>query len=282
MDPLQDAFAEHPRRWRDFRYVYPVIARRSRGLSLGINLNPDAACTFNCVYCCVERTAARPPAVVDVAVVERELRALAADWRRLFSEPEFQDIPGPFRRLNDFAFSGDGEPTVCPVFPQAVQAAARVRRDLQLQSVRLVLITNACCLDRPPVVAGLAELDRSGGEIWAKLDAGTEAHFRRVNRAGVAFQRVLDNLLAAARVRPIVIQSMFLRLGGAGPAEDELEAYLGRLQTLLDGGGQIQSVQVYTVARRTAEAGAEPLPVEELEAIAARVRALGLAADVFP
>lgn len=40
---LRQYFAEHPRHWRENRYVYPVISRRSRGLSIGVNLNPDKA-----------------------------------------------------------------------------------------------------------------------------------------------------------------------------------------------------------------------------------------------
>jgi sulfatase maturation enzyme AslB (radical SAM superfamily) len=51
-----NVFAHHPRDWRDNLYVYPVISRRSRGLSIGVNLNPDTACNFDCIYCQVDRT----------------------------------------------------------------------------------------------------------------------------------------------------------------------------------------------------------------------------------
>ncbi|MBM3871597.1 MAG: radical SAM protein, partial [Verrucomicrobia bacterium] len=40
---------DHTRIYRDFTYVYPVISRRSGGLSIGINLNPDKKCNFDCV-----------------------------------------------------------------------------------------------------------------------------------------------------------------------------------------------------------------------------------------
>ena len=56
--PLKQAFTSHPRRWRDFHHCYPVIFRRSKGLSNGINLNPDGARNFDCIYCCVDRTRA--------------------------------------------------------------------------------------------------------------------------------------------------------------------------------------------------------------------------------
>src|SRR5947199_7857058 len=46
---------EHPRLFQTNRFVYPVLSRRSRGISIGINLNPDKVCNFDCVYCQVDR-----------------------------------------------------------------------------------------------------------------------------------------------------------------------------------------------------------------------------------
>jgi wyosine [tRNA(Phe)-imidazoG37] synthetase (radical SAM superfamily) len=281
MDPLNAAFAAHSRRWRDFRYVYPVIARRSRGVSLGINLNPDRVCTFDCVYCCVDRQSPPGPRDVELAVLADELRHLAAHWATLFDEPPFAGVPVPFRRLNDFAFSGDGEPTVAPSFPAAARLAVDVRQALGLDDLRIVVITNTTGLPRPEVQATLRLLDAHGGELWAKLDAGTEAWYERMNRTRYPLARVLENLLAAALVRPIVIQSLFLRLGGQAPPAAEIDAYLGRLRALRDAGARLKLVQVYTVARPPADASVTPLTAGALEEIAARVRALGVPAEVF-
>src|SRR5215475_3594798 len=49
------AFTMHDRVWQSNRYVYPVVSRRSKGISIGINLNPDKVCNFDCIYCSVER-----------------------------------------------------------------------------------------------------------------------------------------------------------------------------------------------------------------------------------
>ena len=46
----------HPRTFQENRFVYPVLSRRSHGLSVGINLNPDKICNFDCIYCQVDRT----------------------------------------------------------------------------------------------------------------------------------------------------------------------------------------------------------------------------------
>ena len=49
------AVQDHTRHFTDFTFVYPVISRRSKGLSIGANLNPDKGCNFDCIYCEVAR-----------------------------------------------------------------------------------------------------------------------------------------------------------------------------------------------------------------------------------
>ena len=84
----------------------------------------------------------------------------------------------------------------------------------------MVLITNASMFHPPHVQRGLAILDENNGEIWAKLEAGTEAYYQLVDRTTIPLQRVLDNIASAAKVRPIVIQAMFLRMHDAPPSPD--------------------------------------------------------------
>lgn len=200
----------------------------------------------------------------------------------LFSEPEFRGVPAEYRRLNDVAFSGDGEPTTSPQFDAAARVTASLLDELGLHDTKIVLITDACYLTRPAVQATLAFLDAHHGEIWAKLDAGTEHHFQKVNRPNFDLNHVLANILAAARIRPIVIQSLFMRLDGASPPSEEIDAYIARLRELLREGAAIRLVQVYTVARRVASPRVERLDAGSLEEIAARVRALGVTAEAYP
>lgn len=274
-DALKVAFRRHPRQWQANRYVYPVVSRRSRGLSIGINLNPDKACNFDCIYCQVDR--ATPPIVrrVDVAVLATELNGLLASATdgTLFAEHPFSLLAPADRGVRDIAFSGDGEPTTSPQFEEAVSLAADARRRFGLDRTKLVLITDATYLARPRVRAALALLDASNGEIWAKLDAGTDAYFQIVDRPNVSLQVVLDNILDAARKRPVVIQSMFLRIDGAGPAPAEVDAYCDRLNELLAAGGRLKGIQIYTVARMPAESSVSALADADLDALVARVRA---------
>lgn len=120
--------------------------------------------------------------------------------------------------------------------------------------------------------------------MWAKLDAGSEAHYRLVNDAGAPFTRVLDNIREEALRHPLVVQSLFLRLGDVEPDAAEIDAYVGRLAAIHAAGGKLAGVQVTTVARRPPRPDVLPLPQERLEDIARRVRIAvpGARVEVFP
>jgi wyosine [tRNA(Phe)-imidazoG37] synthetase (radical SAM superfamily) len=273
-DPVQKLFQSHARSFDENRYVYPVLSRRAGGLSIGINLNPDKICNFDCIYCQVQRVGTLVKQAVDVEQLRGELANMLdlVTSGRIFEIGRFRDTPQPLRRLNDIALSGDGEPTTCPVLVEALEVCAELRRQRGLDDLKLVLITNATMFDRPRVARALEILDANHGEIWAKLDAGTEAYYRQVDRAGVPLERILRNLVEAAQKRPIVIQSLFMRIRGQGPSESEQQAYCDRLAEILAAGGQLSLIQIHTVARRPAESYVAALSNDEVDAIADRVR----------
>ena len=285
MTDLIKAHLDHRRGWRDFDYCYPGISRRSRGVSLGVNLNPDKVCNFDCVYCEVDRLTPPKRRELDLDLLVDELGLLLdlATSGELYQIPPFDSARPEQRRLNDIAFSGDGEPTTAREFAGVVQRIARLKDQRGLDLVKLVLITDSSRLQAPDVVAGLETLMAHQGEVWAKLDAGSEGFYREICRSQVPFQRILDNLLATARRWPIVIQTLFLDWKGQGPSEAELEAYCGRLEHILVNGGQLQAVQLYTVARPTPEPDARPLWHLEMDAIAASLRGRlpGLPVEVY-
>ena len=102
--------SHHPRTRGANRYVYLVRSRRAGGLSIGVNLDPQKTCNFDCVYCevidrrDVARRAGRPAIVVED--VADELRAV------------LQEAEGTGRgvELRDIAYAGDGEPSTFPGF----------------------------------------------------------------------------------------------------------------------------------------------------------------------
>ncbi len=247
------AVQDHTRHFSDFTFVYPVISRRSRGLSIGVNLNPDKVCNFDCIYCEVDRRIPGAVTGVDLRQMKDELTAMVRFARDggLAKEPKFDEVPWLTREVKDIAFSGDGEPTMINNFADCVEAVVDVKQAEGLESTRIVLITDAAGLDKGDVKRGLEVMARNNGEIWGKLDAGTEEFFKMVNRTSVKFQRVLDNLRDTARARPILIQSLLLKVHGEPMSAAELGAYCGRLNDITAAGGQIRGVQAYTVARPT-------------------------------
>jgi wyosine [tRNA(Phe)-imidazoG37] synthetase (radical SAM superfamily) len=265
---------DHARLFQENRFVYPVLSRRSHGISVGINLNPDKVCNFDCIYCQVDRRTEAETTFVEVGRLMDELdRTLdLATSGVLFEDERFTSVPAPLRRLNDIAFSGDGEPTTFRNFDRIVAEVANLKERRGLPAVKLVLITNASMFHRPNVKRALALLDGANGEIWAKLDAGTEAYYHRVERTSIPFRQILDNLRSAAQVRPLVIQSLFMKVEGQGPSDVEFGAYCDRLNEILAAGGAIDRIQIYTVARRPAEDFVAPLDRNDVDRVSHLVR----------
>ena len=267
-------FEAHDRSFHANRYVYPVLSRRAGGISIGVNLNRDKSCNFNCIYCQVDRSGPGQKEFLQIDRLRTELDEAVrlVTSGRIYEETKFRHTPPALRRLNDVALSGDGEPTTYRNFDQVVTVVAEVRRRHRLDDVKLVLITNASMFHHDRVRRGLEILDANGGEIWAKLDAGTEEYYGLVARTPVRWQRILDNLASAARVRPIVIQSLFMRIHDQPPSPTEQRAYCDRLNEIIASGGRIRLVQIHTIARPPAESWVTPLSNAEVDALAELVR----------
>lgn len=269
---------DHSRDSVGLKYVYPVVSRRAGGVSVGINLNTNNACNWRCIYCQVPDLVrgAAPP--VDLALLEAELdRFLEAATTGSFMATR---VPEGARRLMDVALSGNGEPTSSEAFDQVVEAIGRVltRRGLDLTTR---LITNGSLVARPAVQAGLTRLAGMGGEVWFKLDAGSAAGISRINGVSLSPDAVVLNLRRCAQLCPTWAQTCMFRYRGAAPSEAEIEAYLGLLESVDK--GLLRGVLLYGLARpsmQAATAELSQLTGGELEAIAARIRALGLTVSV--
>jgi len=266
--------SNHNRIYGSNRFVYPVLSRRSNGVSLGVNLNPDKVCNFDCIYCQVDRTTRSETRFVEMDQLLAELRT-TLDFitsGEFFGDGPFKDIPPELKRLNDIAFSGDGEPTTYKNFDEIISACASLKQELELDDVKMVLITNASMFHRDHVKAGLQILDENQGEIWAKLEAGTEAYFQTIDRTSFKLQEIVDNIAAAAQRRSVVIQSLFMNVNGVAPSNEELLAFCSRLSEIVTAGGSIDHVQIYTVARPPAESFVTALSNSEVDQIVTLVK----------
>jgi len=265
------------------RFVYLLLSPRARGLSVGVNLNPDKACNFDCVYCEVDRS--KPPLVrqLDVAAMASELEETLhlVESDRLKTLPEFANLPPALLSLKHVTLSGDGEPTQCPLFREVVETVTHLRASAKVPFFRLVLITNASGLDLPAVQEGL-RLFTPFDEIWAKLDVGTQTAMNLINRTEVSLEKILANILATALKRPVIIQSLFTAVDGRRLPEPEILAYAERLKELKEAGANIPLVQIYSANRPSPQGHCRHLDLRELSAIARQVRAIsGLHTEVF-
>jgi wyosine [tRNA(Phe)-imidazoG37] synthetase (radical SAM superfamily) len=274
-----------PRKPLGKRYVYAVISPRARGLSIGINLNPTRHCNFDCIYCEVDRTFGAThdgsplDGPVDLDVLARELERTLA----LVHNGEFSifSVPSELLRLRHVAVSGDGEPTLCPNFGEALETIVHLRASAQVPHFKIVLITNASALDRPQVIYGIGLLTRQD-EIWAKLDGGTQGYIDRINRAQVPLTKVIENIRTLGHARPVIIQTMIPAIHGQNPFESEIAEYVARLRELKAAGTQISLVQIYSANRPTPHSECAHLPLRSLSEIAKIVRArTGLRTEVF-
>ncbi|MGA2604195.1 MAG: radical SAM protein [Verrucomicrobiia bacterium] len=248
---ILNAHRQHSRRFEEFKYVYPVLSRRSHGISIGLNVNPDKACNFDCIYCQVDRTTESAVKKFDLGIAEDELREMVEMVRsgEIAQHEPFKSVQSELLRLSDIALSGDAEPTTLPNFAETIAMVARVKPP----DAKIVLITDAGGLDRADVKRGLEIMDANNGEVWAKLDAGTEKYFKVINRTKIPFARILKNIAETAKVRPMVIQSLFLKIRGEGPSSEEIGAYCQRLREIGNinpARRGIKLVQVYTIARK--------------------------------
>jgi len=281
-DPARRTVA-HPREFFQSRFVYTVISARARGLSVGVNMNPDKKCQFNCLYCEVDRSSSPAVSRLDVPLMASELqKTLEFVYKgRLRELDAYRKVPDELLQLRHVALSGDGEPTMAPEFAEAFQAVLHVRALAGFPFFKIVLITNAMGLDLPPVQASIRHLTKSD-EIWAKLDGGTEAYLSRINGFNVPLAKILSNILLVGRQRPILIQSLFPSINGQEPALDEIAEYARRIQELKQGGAQISLVQIYSATRPAPRSDCGHLPLRVLSQIAQTVRQVaGVKAEVF-
>ncbi|MHB1186799.1 radical SAM protein [Thiobacillus sp.] len=274
----------HDRDSAGMTYVYPVVSRRAGGVSVGINLNPNNACNWACVYCQVPDLTRGAAPEIDLAQLEAELRAMLADI--LHGDFMQTRVPEGARRLNDIALSGNGEPTSAKAFPQVIELIGRVMMDFDLTGkIKLVLITNGSLTDRPRVQDGIKKIAALNGEVWFKFDSATAAGMRTINQTRISPDKQFERLAAAARLCPTWLQTCVFALDGKPPSDVEQAAYLAAVGRIRQESIPVQGVLLYGLARPSMQPQASrlsALPAEWLEAFAEKIRAAGLPVKVSP
>lgn len=270
---------DHSRDSAGMYYVYPVVSRRAGGVSIGINLNPNNACNWRCIYCEVPnlKRGSAPP--IDLALLEKELRSFLHEVQH----GEFmQRVPVEMRCIRDIALSGNGEPTSAREFAEVVELIGNVKPP----ELKLVLITNGSLMQRKEVRQGVRRLAQLNGEVWFKLDRASEAGMALVNDTKTTLNRVRQNLITAIDCCPNTwLQACWFALDGIAPSKQDEDDYLDFLDGLLRDGIRPQGVLLYGPARPSLQAEAPRLsevPLQRMEDFADRLRALGIEVRLAP
>jgi len=239
--------------------VYPVYSRRSAGLSIGINLYPDKKnCRFDCPYCEVFPFSSN--AVFSLEQMQNDLRScITASIQR--------NVP-----IMDICFSGNGEPTINPVFPDAFKIAEEIRKEMA-PSAQHVIITNGTGLMQKEIFTLLCNAAANPSvDIWLKLDAGTSGWYRQMNRCEIPFEKLTAVKKEFAACAPFTIQTMLCLIDGKPPPQEEIQTWQD-LVCELALSGNIRKVQIYGKARSAPEDPlAATLPDYCLEERAASLR----------
>lgn len=240
--------------------IFGPIHSRRLGTSLGINLSPNdgKVCSFDCIYCEAGYNAqgagkaGLPPKEKVIADLETKL----------------QNMREKGENLDVITFSGNGEPTLHPKFPEIVEGVLALR-DRYFPDAKVSVLTNSTRIFTPEVAEALKKVDNN----ILKLDSAIEETMRLVdqpNDPGFTAERTIEALRQFAGSG--IIQTMLLRGSHNGKEIDnttpsEIEALIGAYKEI-----KPASVMIYSLDRSTPEENLTKVPKEELEAIATRIR----------
>lgn len=274
----------HSRSSAGLTYVYPVVSRRAGGVSIGVNLNPNNACNWRCIYCQVPDLKRGTAPCIDLNTLELELRFF---MHELVNGDFMQrHVPPEARRIHDIALSGNGEPTSAREFDQVIEVIGRVKKDFHtLPNLKLILITNGSFIYRSSVQAGLKKMAQLNGEVWFKFDRALASERERVNNTRINLNRIRYHLQIATSFCPVWIQTCVFQVNGEPPGESEINAYLEFIKSLKCGGLPIQGILLYGIARPSLQTEAPQLSqVSEswLSSYGKKIEGLGLDVRLNP
>ena len=240
---------DHSRDSAGLSYVYPVISRRSGGLSIGINLNPNNACNWRCIYCQVPDLIKGSSPEIDMPQLQNELNGFLTDV--IYDDfYERHDVSKDQREIKDIAISGNGESTSAANFDRVIELIGLSIQQFTLQDkIKLVLITNGSLAHKQVVQSGLSMMRSINGEVWFKLDSATDYGLKNINHAGLSIERVNENLKIVSGLCPTWLQTCVFKLDGELPLENECQSYLQFLSRLKDEDIKINGILLYGLAR---------------------------------
>lgn len=240
--------------------IFGPIHSRRLGTSLGINLGPNdgKTCTFDCLYCEAGFNA-QGAGRSGLPTLEKTLGDL---------ETKLQEMKESGENLDVITFSGNGEPTIHPQFPEIAEGVMELR-DKYFPEAKVSVLTNSTRIFTPRVVEALKRVDNN----ILKLDSAIEDTMQlidRPNERSFTVEKVVEGLKQFEGTG--VIQTMFLRGTHNGIPVDnttpeEVEALIEAYREI-----RPREVMIYSLDRATPEEKLKRVPREELLEIAERIR----------
>jgi wyosine [tRNA(Phe)-imidazoG37] synthetase (radical SAM superfamily) len=270
---------DHSRELSGLKYIYSVISRRAGGLSIGVNLNVNNACNWQCIYCEIPNLTRGSPPPIELDVLEDELRFFLHEI--IHGDYMEKNVAIDDRHLKDIAFSGNGEPTSAEEFPQIILIVKKVLEEFNLlHKIKLRLITNGSLMHQSPVIKSVEMLKEINGEVWFKIDAVTEESIQIINQVNLKRHQILERLKKCATACPTFVQTCIFSIDGKNPSEKDIDAYV---QLMSEIKSDIQGVHIYGLARPSLQPQAKRLgriSEEVLEGIAKKLRYLQIETTV--
>lgn len=239
-------YSDHSRSFNDWVYVYPVVSRRSNGVSVGINLNVNNACNWRCVYCQVEGLHRGNPSFINLSQLEHELESMI-EWIQ-FGDFLTTHVSQNLQRFADICLSGNGESTMSEQFLDVLLIIAKLRKKYALtDSVKTVLISNGSNMDKASVVQGLDILAQNNGEVWFKIDRASSLAITQVNQVNISINSVIKRLKICSAHCKTYIQSCWFKKDGENPTHQE---FLDFIDLMIQVKEDITGVLLYSTARK--------------------------------
>jgi len=246
---------DHSRELSGLKYIYSVISRRAGGLSIGINLNINNACNWQCIYCEIPNLTRGSPPAIELDILENELRFFLHEI--IHGDYMEKNVAIEDRHLKDIAFSGNGEPTSAEEFPKIIEIVKKILEEFNLlHKIKIRLITNGSLIQKESVLDGIQTLAKIGGEVWFKVDAALEENIKKINQVNLKPKQVIDRLKLCSKICPTYVQTCIFTIDNKEPSKKEIDAYI----ELIDSAKKnIKGVHLYGIARPSMQAEAHRL-----------------------
>ncbi len=246
---------DHSRELSGLKYIYSVISRRAGGLSIGINLNVNNACNWQCIYCEIPNLTRGSPPPIELNVLENELRLFLHDI--IHGDYMERHVAIEDRHLKDIAFSGNGEPTSAAEFPQVILIVKKILQEFDLlHKIKIRLITNGSLMHEASVLKSIKMLEKINGEVWFKVDAATEETIKTINQVNLKPNQILERLLNTANICPTFVQTCIFMINGKSPDDKDINAYVELINKAKK---IIKGVHLYGLARPSLQPRARDL-----------------------